>query len=179
MSYSDSIALNSVTKTTSTMNSEDISMAPIFNRILSASLFVMTCSCKGNGLKTLETIADTRTHKASFVNHIMTFDQPLLNKKGKQIRNNRGICTRTRVSEYFECQWTLTLDAGSIQVAGREMDNGTLPLSAARANTKALAAKWNPSITATVRLHKHCVIDWVISKLIELLNQYSNLYSNR
>lgn len=108
-------------------------MATIFNRILSASLFVMTCSCTGNGLKTLETIADARTHKASFVDlgepgdsvgDILTFDQPLPNKKGKQIGNNSGICTRTRVSEYFQCQWTLTLDAGSIQVAGREMDNG-------------------------------------------------------
>jgi len=105
----------------------------VFNCTLLASLLVTTCSCAGNGLKTLETIADARIHKASFIDlgepgdsvgDILTFDQPLRDKQGKQIGNNSGICIRTKVGEHFQCQWTLTLNDGSIQVAGREKDEG-------------------------------------------------------
>ena len=108
-------------------------MPGVFKRIFLASLLVMTCSCTPNGLKTLETIADARTHKANFIDlgepgdsvgDILTFDQPLRDIQGKQIGNNSGICIRTRVGEHFQCQWSLTLDDGSIQVAGREMDKG-------------------------------------------------------
>jgi len=106
----------------------------LFNRTLLASLLVTTCSCASNGLKTLETIADARTHRANVIDlgeqgdsvgDILTFDQPLRDKQGQQIGNNSGICIRTNVGEHFQCQWTLTLDNGSIQVAGREMDKGT------------------------------------------------------
>lgn len=105
----------------------------VFNHTLLASLLVTTCSCAPKTLKTLETIADARIHKASFIDlgepgdsvgDILTFDQPLLDKQGKQIGNNSGICIRTKVGESFQCQWTLILDDGSIQVAGREMDKG-------------------------------------------------------
>ncbi len=80
------------------------------------------------------TIADARVHPAKVIDvgepgdsvgDILTFDQPLLDQQDKQIGNNSGTCIRTRVAHSFQCQWTLTLDNGSIQVAGREFDKGT------------------------------------------------------
>jgi hypothetical protein len=47
----------------------------------------------------------------------------------QEIGNNSGTCIRTRVGHSFQCQWTLTLENGSIQVAGREFDLGTSTLS--------------------------------------------------
>jgi hypothetical protein len=41
-----------------------------------------------------------------------------------QQANNSGICIRTRIGHSFQCQWTLTLEDGTIQVAGREFDQG-------------------------------------------------------
>ncbi|MGD7034004.1 dirigent protein [Methylotuvimicrobium buryatense] len=84
--------------------------------------------------KTLITIADARTHQAKLLDigelgdtegDILTFDQPLLDEQGSRIGNNSGMCIRTRVGHSFQCQWTLTMKNGSIQVAGREFDTGT------------------------------------------------------
>ncbi|MGR9086673.1 MAG: dirigent protein [Gammaproteobacteria bacterium] len=83
--------------------------------------------------QTLKTIADARIHKAEWmdtgepgdsVGDILTFDQPLRNELGDEIGNNSGACIRIRVGHSFECQWSLTLSDGSIQVAGREFDEG-------------------------------------------------------
>jgi hypothetical protein len=57
------------------------------------------------------------------------FDQPLLDALRRPIGNNSGVCLRTRVGHSFQCQWTLTLDNGGIQVAGREFDQGTSVIS--------------------------------------------------
>ncbi|MGY6274150.1 dirigent protein [Methylomonas sp. MgM2] len=108
-------------------------MPNLFNRTLLTGFAVMACACTGDELQTLVTIADARSHKASLVDlggpgdsagDMLTFDQPLRDKQGRQIGNNSGVCIRTKVGEYFQCQWTLTLDQGSIQVAGRETDRG-------------------------------------------------------
>ncbi|MGR9043647.1 MAG: dirigent protein [Gammaproteobacteria bacterium] len=108
-------------------------MPGIFDRILFASLLGMTFSCAQNEPHTLVTIADARTYKANFIDlgepgdsvgDILTFDQPLLDKQGHRIGNNSGTCLRTNVDHSFQCQWTLTLKNGSIQVAGRELDEG-------------------------------------------------------
>ena len=45
------------------------------------------------------------------------------------IGNNSGTCIRTRVGHSLQCQWTLTFENGSIQVAGREFDQGTSVIS--------------------------------------------------
>ena len=88
-------------------------------------------SCADDQLQILVTIADARTHPAQVIDigetgdspgDILTFDQPLLDEQGSQIGNNSGVCIRTRVAHSFQCQWTLTLANGSIQVAGREFD---------------------------------------------------------
>jgi hypothetical protein len=63
------------------------------------------------------------------VGDILVFDQPLLDEHRKNIGNNSGTCIRTRVDHSFQCQWTLTLDNGSIQVAGREFDQDTSVIS--------------------------------------------------
>jgi hypothetical protein len=91
-------------------------------------------SCVEQKPQTFITIADARVHSAKFIDigkpgdsvgDILTFDQPLLDQQSKQIGNNSGTCIRTRVGHSFQCQWTLTLENGSIQVAGREFDKGT------------------------------------------------------
>ncbi len=84
------------------------------------------------------TIADARVNTAQqidtgepgdSVGDILVFDQPLLDEDMKEIGNNSGTCTRTHVEHSFQCQWTLTFENGSIQVAGRELDKGTSTLS--------------------------------------------------
>ena len=91
-------------------------------------------SCAQDAPQTLVTIADARVHTAKVIDigepgdsvgDILTFDQPLLNEQGKQIGKNSGTCIRTRVGHSFQCQWTLSLENGSIQVAGREFDTGS------------------------------------------------------
>lgn len=97
-------------------------------------LVVGMSACSKESPHTLVTIADARVNNATFtdigepgdsVGDILTFDQPLLDAQGKTLGNNSGSCIRTRVGHSFQCQWTLTLDNGSIQVAGREFDSGT------------------------------------------------------
>jgi hypothetical protein len=96
--------------------------------------FLSITSCVEQKPQTFITIADARVYSAKFIDigepgesvgDILTFDQPLLNQQSQQIGNNSGTCIRTRVGHSFQCQWTLTLENGSIQVAGREFDKGT------------------------------------------------------
>lgn len=100
------------------------------------SLFLVSiniAACSQGKTQTLVTIADARVDKAEFIDSgepgdsvgdILVFDQPLLNEQKVKIGNNSGSCIRTRVGHSFQCQWTLTLKDGSIQVAGREFDKG-------------------------------------------------------
>lgn len=94
--------------------------------------------CVSTSERTLVTIADARVDKARFIDigepgdsagDVLTFDQPLLNEAGSPIGNNSGICIRTKPGDSFQCQWTLTLDDGTIQVSGREFDKGTSIIS--------------------------------------------------
>ena len=96
--------------------------------------FLCLSSCSQDTANTLITIADARTSPAQFIDigkpndsvgDILTFDQPLRNNSMKEIGNNSGTCVRTRVAHSFQCQWTLTLKDGTIQVAGREFDKGS------------------------------------------------------
>lgn len=91
-------------------------------------------ACSPTDRQTLITIADARVHKAQFIDlgepgdspgDLFVFDQPLLDRHESNIGNNSGVCVRTRVGHSLQCQWTLTLSDGSIQVAGREFDQGT------------------------------------------------------
>jgi len=87
---------------------------------------------------TLVTIADARVNTAQTIDtgepgdsvgDILTFDQPLLDRDMNEIGNNSGTCVRTRVGHSYQCQWTLTFENGTIQVTGRELDQGTSTLS--------------------------------------------------
>lgn len=98
------------------------------------SIILATSACASYATQTLVTIADARDKPAQLIDNgkpgdsvgdIFVFDQPLLNEHGKTIGNNSGHCVRTRVEHSSQCQWTLTMDGGSIQVAGREYDVGT------------------------------------------------------
>ncbi len=110
---------------------------PVKNILLTATIFgLLACSQKTP--QTLITIADARDKPANYVDNgepgdsvgdVLTFDQPLLNEDMQEIGNNSGTCIRSRVGHSFQCQWTLTLEYGSIQVAGREYDLGTSILS--------------------------------------------------
>ena len=82
---------------------------------------------------TLVTIADARSGVAQWVDlgeagdspgDIFVFDQPLLNSHYEPIVKNSGFCIRTLPGKFSECQWTLTLEDGTITVAGRESDAG-------------------------------------------------------
>ncbi len=110
---------------------------PVKNILLTATIFgLLACSQKTS--QTLITIADARDKPARYIDNgepgdsvgdVLTFDQPLLNEDMQEIGNNSGTCIRSRVGHSFQCQWTLTLENGSIQVAGREYDLGTSILS--------------------------------------------------
>ena len=105
---------------------------------LSFASCLVTASCASTGHRTLVTIADARTGPATLVDvgetgdsvgDMVVFDQPLLDANGAVIGNNSGVCIRTRVDHSYQCQWTLTFDDGSIQVAGREADQGSSAIS--------------------------------------------------
>ncbi|WP_031435068.1 dirigent protein [Methylomarinum vadi] len=106
-------------------------------RLFCASLLGLT-SCIQPTFQTLETVADARNHPATVTDlgepgdslgDVLTFDQPLLDQQRRPIGNNSGICIRTRVNHSFQCQWTLTLKSGTIQVSGREFDQGRSELT--------------------------------------------------
>jgi len=95
-------------------------------------------SCARQEPQDLITIADARIHTARYIDtgepgdsvgDILVFDQPLLDEQRRTIGNNSGTCIRTRVAHSYQCQWTLTLENGSIQVAGREFDAGASQIS--------------------------------------------------
>ncbi len=91
-------------------------------------------ACSQETPQTLVTIADARVNTAQYIDtgetgdsvgDILVFDQPLLDKDMKEIGNNSGTCVRTLVGHSSQCQWTLALENGNIQVSGRELDQGT------------------------------------------------------
>ena len=107
-------------------------------QLLLATGILLLSACTQEKPQLLVTIADARTSKAQLVDtgepgdsvgDILVFDQPLLDEQKQQIGTNSGTCIRTRVGHSFQCQWTLTLETGSIQVAGREFDQGTSEIS--------------------------------------------------
>ena len=105
--------------------------------LLTATLLGVT-ACPQELPQTLITLADARTDPAQFIDigepgdsagDILIFDQPLLDEDREIIGNNSGRCIRTRLGHSFQCQWTLTFENGTIQVAGREFDQGTSEIS--------------------------------------------------
>ncbi len=105
--------------------------------LLTATILALA-ACTQQTPQTLITIADARDNPAQLIDtggpgdsvgDILAFDQPLLDQDMKQIGNNSGTCLRTRAGHSLQCQWTLTLENGSIQVAGREYDEGTSTIS--------------------------------------------------
>ena len=103
-----------------------------------AAIVFAALACSRESGQTLITIADARIEAARFIDtgeagdsvgDILVFDQPLLDEHHQTIGNNSGNCVRTRVGHSFQCQWTLTLEDGSIQVAGREFEQGTSAIS--------------------------------------------------
>lgn len=105
--------------------------------LLTATLLGVT-ACAQETPQALITIADARTNPAQIIDNgepgdsagdILVFDQPLLDEDMKEIGNNSGMCIRTRIGHSFQCQWTLTFEDGTIQVAGREFDQGASDIS--------------------------------------------------
>jgi hypothetical protein len=120
---------------------------------------------------TLVTIADGRSGIAQSVDlgeagdspgDIFVFDQPLLNSNREPIGNNSGFCIRTLPGKFSECQWTLTLENGTITVAGRESDTGTSMIPVIGGSGKYLfvrgvmATTPNPDKTYTQILTLYC-----------------------
>ncbi len=114
----------------------------IYTNVMTRFLLILMVfgltACSQENTHKLITIADARVNKAKFIDlgepgdsvgDILSFDQPLLDQQGKTIGNNSGACIRTRVGHSLQCQWTLTFETGSIQVAGREFDQGTSHIS--------------------------------------------------
>lgn len=112
---------------------------PIFLKqllVMVSTFGAISCS-QGTSHESI-TIADARTQPAKLTDtgepgdslgDMLVFDQPLLDEQGKHIGNNSGTCIRTRVGHSFQCQWTLSFENGSIQVAGREFDQGASKIS--------------------------------------------------
>ncbi|VAW76424.1 hypothetical protein MNBD_GAMMA14-2224 [hydrothermal vent metagenome] len=101
-------------------------------------LFLVLSACTRQQPQQLITIADARVDKAQVIDtgkpgdsagDILIFDQPLLDEHFQPIGTNSGTCLRTRAGHSFQCQWTLSFENGSIQVAGREFDEGVSTLS--------------------------------------------------
>lgn len=111
---------------------------PDRKRLQLVILALVLAGCAQDKPETLITIADARNSPAHFIDigedgdsvgDILTFDQPLLDINRQPIGNNSGTCIRTDVGHSFQCQWTLTLADGTIQVNGREFDQGASTLA--------------------------------------------------
>jgi len=109
----------------------------INNTLLMLTL-VGVAACAQETPQTFITIADARTSPAQFIDtgkpgdsagDTLVFDQPLLDEDMETIGNNSGTCIRTRAGHSFQCHWTLTFENGTIQVAGREFDQGSSAIS--------------------------------------------------
>lgn len=112
-----------------------------FSAFIAVTISLILCACTQLQSQSLITIADARKNPASIIDNgkpgdsagdILVFDQPLLDKDMKVIGTNSGNCIRTHVGHSYQCQWTLTFDnenSGTIQVAGREHDNGLSSIS--------------------------------------------------
>jgi hypothetical protein len=116
------------------MNNTSLS---IKNILLTATLLGIA-ACSQEAPQILVAVADARINAARVIDigepgdsegDILVFDQPLLDEDMTKIGNNSGTCIRTRAGHSFQCQWTLTFDNGSIQVAGREFDEGISAIS--------------------------------------------------
>ena len=108
------------------------------NLITYITLPLLLAACSQPEPYTLVTIADARKQPAQLVDtgetgdspgDILVFDQPLLDEDMQLLGRNSGTCIRTRIAHSFQCQWTLSMDKGSIVVAGREYDKGSSPLA--------------------------------------------------
>jgi len=106
--------------------------------VLITAIMLGLVACPQDMPQTLVTLADARVNTAQYtdtgepgdsVGDILAFDQPLLDENMKEIGNNSGTCVRTRVGHSSQCQWTLALENGNIQVSGRELDQGTSTIS--------------------------------------------------
>ena len=107
------------------------------NALITATL-LGAAACSQETPQTLITIADARTSPATVIDtgepgdsvgDILVFDQPLVDEAMQPIGTNSGACIRTRIGHSFQCQWTLTFESGTIQVAGREFDQGASEIS--------------------------------------------------
>jgi len=116
----------------------EIKLLNLLKITLLISVTLCFIACSKNSASTLITIADAREHKAQFIDtgisgdsvgDILTFDQPLLDENMKPIGTNSGSCIRTQLKHSFQCQWTLQFKNGSVQVAGRELEQGTSNIS--------------------------------------------------
>lgn len=105
---------------------------------LLAAVLPGLAACSQQTGQTLVTIADARSSPAQSIDtgkpgdspgDILVFDQPLLDADRQVIGSNSGSCIRTRTGHSLQCQWTLTLEEGTIQVAGREFDRGSSAIS--------------------------------------------------
>lgn len=113
-------------------------IAPALKHFLLTAIVLSTAACTQQSPRTLITIADARSHPARVIDtgepgdsagDILVFDQPLLDENTQPIGTNSGTCIRTRAGHSLQCQWTLTLENGTILVAGREFDQGTSTIS--------------------------------------------------
>ena len=101
--------------------------------VLTAPVLGCTHNAPAEEAWTLNTIADARSGIATPVDlgppgdspgDMFVFDQPLLNEARDTIGKNSGYCIRTLPGQFSECQWTLTMENGTITVAGREAETG-------------------------------------------------------
>ena len=102
-----------------------------------AALVLFSSGCHSPEQQLL-TIADARSAPAVVVDigpegdsvgDMVIFDQPLLDAAGDAIGTNSGFCVRTDPGRNYQCQWTLSMAEGAIQVAGREFDQGESRIS--------------------------------------------------
>ena len=107
-------------------------------RLVAVAAGGLLSGCATVQQQTLVTIADARSERAVQVDvgtpgdtpgDLVVFDQPLLAVDGDVIGRNSGFCVRTRVAQSYQCQWTLSLANGTIQVAGHEFDEGASSIS--------------------------------------------------
>lgn len=70
-----------------------------------------------------QVVAVTRAEDA--IGHLLVFSNALYDAANRAAAGmSRGYCVRVEVGRWWQCQWTLELAAGALQVAGAYPDSG-------------------------------------------------------
>jgi len=102
-----------------------------------------------------------RTPAADALGDLLVFSNPLYDAANRTaVGASRGYCVRVEVGQWWQCQWTLQLATGTLQVAGAYPDSGDSEFAIVGGTGRHLGARGVLKVHA--RDEAHSAYDFVI-----------------